>query len=155
MTLLPPPEREAFEREFKKLLPTDGDISDIARYAQTGQSNISRMYNPDCSDRQNPFFVSTVHLWAFDAMRAGLADDAIALVTRERLKWLPAPIVAIDPAASTSDLLEQFRQLMTAELEKLPLDVQLKEAQDVLRAAQKKVDEIQVAINVNRRRQNP
>lgn len=150
--LKPPPDREEFEKEIKRLVSNDGDIRDLAGYISMDQTHVSRWFNPQCPERVNPLYLTTKILWGFDCMRPDLADNATAVINRRRMLWLPAPIVAVDPADTTSNLLTQFRELMESEMKDLPDDQQLVEAQDVVRAAQTKVDEILARIEQRRPR---
>jgi hypothetical protein len=148
--LKPPPDRYEFEKEIKALVPHDGDIGSLARYLQKDYSTVSRQFNPGCADRLNPLFAGTMALYAFDALRDGIGDQALAIVTRERRLWLPAPTTSTSAVKSTSHLLTEFNQLMSSELEGKSDEDQYKEADDVVRAAEAKRDEILARIEAKR-----
>src|SRR4051812_47472752 len=92
MPIIPPPEREALEREVSDLV--NGDVSRIARLLQVNQSTVSNAFNPYREDRHNPVYNFILHLWAFDQLRPGLADEVLTIVTREREIWTETPHVA-------------------------------------------------------------
>lgn len=139
--LQPLPDQQEFEREIRQLF-NDGDWTTIGRFLRKDRSIISRAFSPDVPERKNPFFCSLEYLWTFDAMRDDLANQVLAITERERMKWLPPPIVVADPAKATANIGRQFAELIDAELSGKPIDVQLREAMDIKTAAEAKVEEI-------------
>lgn len=141
--LMPPPEREQFEKEIKQLVSTDKDISNIARYTQRDQAIVSKMFNPNTDEKHNPIYQFVVFLWAFDCLREGLADEVLNIIVRERQKWKPElPRVYGNGAECTSEICKQFSEFLQVELEGKDYDVQIKEIFDVQRAVSLKIQQI-------------
>ncbi len=139
--LNPLPDKEIFETEISNLF-IDGDITDYARYMQIGRTCLSKMLNPHCLERHNPFWLTTGALWASDAKGDGKADKILSLIQRNRALWLPAPVVRSDPAKATKKIGDELFELVEKELDGCSDEILLKEAGDVLEAARGKVDEI-------------
>lgn len=95
MRILPPPDREEFERELKSMLD-DGDLSDLARLLQKDKSLVAKQFNPWAEDRHNPFYQVVLYLWAMDAISDTHGDFALQMILRERAIW--QPVAEVDPA---------------------------------------------------------
>ena len=139
--IVPPPEREALEKEIASLFTT-GDLSDVARLLQKDLSQVSRAFNPFETERHNPVYQLILHLWAFDALRDGLAGEVLNIVLREREKWLPASRSGQSPATLTGNIVEQFKEFMECELNGDDHNAQINEICDVIRAAEDKKRDI-------------
>ena len=137
MKIIPPPEREQFEREIAHLF-VNGDLSDIARLLQKDLSLVSRAFSPFSDEKHNPIYQFVLHLWAFDAIREGLAGEVLNIVLREREKWMPARGLTIAPSRLTGDIVKEFGEFMEAELSGKSYDIQIDEIMDVIHAAEKK-----------------
>lgn len=141
--LLPPPERETFEREIKDLISDDGDIKAIAGYVHRDQSIVSKMFNPFSTDKWNPVYLFVIFLWAFDCLRDGLADAVLRIVIRERDKWRCTKTrIFTNPAETTSNIGIQFSEFLKCELEHKPFDEQIKELDDIGEAVRLKREEL-------------
>ena len=81
--IIPPPDRETIEREVHSLF-TNGDLSDIARLLHKDQSLVSKAFNPYSVEKHNRIYTFILYLWAFDAIRDGLAPEIINIVLRVR-----------------------------------------------------------------------
>lgn len=139
--LEPLPDREEFESEIRDLL-NDGDITHTARYLHLDRTALSKMLNPQVTERHNPFWLTLGCLWAFDARREGLADHVVGVIERRRMLWLPPPVSKTDPARSTANIVRELSDLIEKELKGCPDDELLKEAKDIAKAVEIKVDEI-------------
>lgn len=140
MTILPPPEREAFEREIHVLIEQERDQSAIARLLQKDQSAVSNAFNPYREDRLNPIHQFVLYLWAFDVIRPGLANTVLEIVARERCKWLvsDAPVRAQCPAKLTGKVGAEYAQAIETEIAGHDIDDQIREWGDVIKAAAEK-----------------
>ncbi len=142
VTMLEPlPEQNEFEREIREFL-NDGDITHTARYLQMDRTQVSKMLNPDCPDRHNPFWLTLGLLWAFDAQRDHLADNVLDSIVRRRMQWLPRPVALMCPAKATSNIGAELMDLIEKELAGYPNDDLLKEAMDIRNAVEVKIQEI-------------
>lgn len=139
--IIPPPEREEFEREIAFLF-RNGDLSDIARLLQKDQSIVSKAFNPYCVEKHNPVYQFVLHIWAMDAIREGLACEVLSIVLREREKWQRIPLKDKCPARLTSTIVKEFGEFIEAEIGDKPYEVQIKEVMDVVRAAEEKKEAI-------------
>jgi len=136
--MTPPPEREVIEREVAELF-RNGDLTDIARFLQKDFSSISREFNPAEDTRNNRVFQIIIGLWAFDNIREELGDDILAIIVREREKWLPSfSKLQISPARLTGRVGKEFCEAVEAEIAALPFEKQIAEWSDVERAAREK-----------------
>jgi len=143
MTMLPPPDREDFERELKSHLPHDGDISSIARFLGKDRGLISKQFNPNDPDRINPIYGGLWYLWAIDCLREGPGDAIAMMACREREKWLGnVDVPLLHPAQLTANIGVQFSEFLEAELREKDPDAQLKELTDIEEAVRRKKDEI-------------
>lgn len=141
--ILPPPERESFEREIKSLISDDGDITSIAGFVQRDASIVSKMFNPFSTEKWNPIYLFVLFLWAFDCLREGLADAILKIVVRERDKWtLQRTRILTNPADTTSNIGIQFSEFLKCELEGKSFDEQIKECVDIVEAAEAKKTEL-------------
>ena len=131
--IIPPPERESFEKEIAHLF-VNGDLSDIARLLQKDQSLVSKAFNPYTDEKHNPVYQFVLHLWAFDAIRDGLAGEVLNIVLREREKWHTHPPCGITAEKVGHELIEA----MATEIEGCDADTQAKEWDDVERAARER-----------------
>lgn len=139
--ITPPPDRETIEREIHSLFK-NGDLSDIARLLQKDQSLISKEFNPYSDEKHNVIFQAILRLWAMDAIRPDLAPEVLNIVLREREKWLPVNVRDANPTLLTCDIITQFNEFLEAELSGKGYEVQIKEIQDVINAAEKKRSDI-------------
>ena len=138
--IIPPPDRETFEREIHDALE-NGDLSNIARILGKDQSLVSKQFNPYDTDRKNPVYEYLLYLWAADHTTNDLGSFIANLVERERGKWLPETSKAEpSPAALTGDIGSQFAEYVTAEISGMSIDRQIKELQDVEIAVRRKRD---------------
>lgn len=139
--LIPPPEREAFEREIAHLF-VNGNLSDIARLLQKDQSLVSKAFNPYSTEKHNPVYVFVQYLWAMDAIREDLAGEVLNIVLREREKWQQVPVQDKCPAKLTGRLVKEIGEMIEAEIEGLSFEKQIDEVMDVINAAEEKKDNI-------------
>lgn len=137
MTIIPAPDREAFEKEIANLF-VNGDLSDIARLLQKDQSLVSKAFNPFSTEKHNPVYQFVLHLWAFDAIRDGLAGEVLNIVLREREKWQRVPFQNRCPAKLTGNLVREVGEMVEKELAGKSYDEQIDEVMDVINAAQEK-----------------
>ena len=139
--LIPPPERESFEREIANLFK-NGDLSDLARLLQKDLSIVSRSFSPFTDDKHNPIYQFVLHLWAFDAIREGLAGEVLNIVLREREKW-QRPVTTIRSAAKlTGSLVREVGEMIEAEIAGKNYDKQIDEIMDVINAAEEKKQDV-------------
>ena len=139
--IIPPPDREATEREVHSLF-TNGDLSNLARLLQKDQSLISKAYNPYSTEKNNPVYQFILNLWAMDVVSDSLAGEVLNIVLREREKWLPARASADCPARLTHNIVREFGEFIEAELCDKNFEIQVKEIIDVINAAEKKKADI-------------
>jgi MarR-like DNA-binding transcriptional regulator SgrR of sgrS sRNA len=139
--VIPPPDRETLEKEIHSLF-TNGDLSDIARLLQKDQSLVSKMFNPYSDEKHNPIYTVILCLWAMDAIRTDLAPEMINIMLREREKWLPVDARKLDAAVLTGNIVTEFGEFIECELSGKNYDTQIKEIQDVIRAAEEKMRDI-------------
>lgn len=138
MTLLiPPPERETFEKELHKLISRNVDLSATAALLQKDQSAVSKTFNPFDPTRLNPFYEGTAYRWAFDNLTPGLADEIRSIEDRERSIWLPMHPVAACDADLTANVGIQFSEFIAAKIKGKSYDEQIKECVDIEVAAGK------------------
>jgi hypothetical protein len=148
--VLPPPEREAFEREIHGLVSINGDMSAAARLLQKDQSAMSKAFNPYEDTRKNPVYELLLVLWAFDCIREGVSDEILSVMLREREKWLAGlPSKFADQAALTGNVGVQFSEFVEAKLKGKSFDEQIKEIVDVEVAAK----QLKAALIAERNRQ--
>lgn len=139
--VIPPPEREAIEREIHALF-TNGDLSDIARLLHKDQSLVSKMFNPYSDEKHNPVFTLISFLWAMDAIRDDLAGEVLNIILREREKWLPVEAKYQDAGRLTHNIVQEFGEFIEAELDGKDWSVQVSEIMDVINAADAKKKDI-------------
>lgn len=132
--IIPPPERESFEREIAHLF-VNGDLSDIARLLHKDQSLVSKAFNPYTDEKHNPVYQFVLYIWAMDAIREGLACEVLNIVLREREKWQRITGPNECPARLTGNIVKEFGEFMEAELDGKPFEKQIDELMDVINAA--------------------
>lgn len=141
--ILPPPERVDFEREIKRLIADDGDLTSIAGYVHRDRGIVSKMFNPDTDEKHNPVYQFVIFLWVFDCLRDGLADEILKIVIRERDKWTARRTrILTNPAETTSNIGIQFSEFLKCEMEGKAYDCQINECDDIIRAAELKKQEL-------------
>lgn len=136
--ILPLPIREDFERELKKLFP-NGDQEIFARYLRQKNSYISQMLNPE-HERESIPFRFLEWLWARDAQSTDKGTELLDLILLQRGNWLAEHV---EPPKDTRHLTKnigtQYTELVDAEINDDPVDKQIQETLDIIKAAEEKV----------------
>jgi hypothetical protein len=139
--MIPPPERETFERELDSIYST-GDKDTLARYLKVTPSYVSQLLNP-YNERESLQYRIAWWQWATDCISLEKGDRLFALLKRDydarRYELEPSRIC---PATATSEIGIQFSQFLKAELEGKPLDEQIVELEDIARAVEYKRQEL-------------
>ncbi len=135
--MLPPPDKQEIELEVASHF-RNGDIGNIARYVQRDKGIVSKQLSANCEDKNNVIYYFLLFLWAFDCIRRDLGDSILAIITRERAKWLDdAPAIVESHAALTADVGIQFSEFIEAKIAGKSWDAQIKECVDIEVAAGK------------------
>ena len=136
------PDQHKFESEIRDLYD-EGDIAHVAMQLHVDRTTVSRALNPGETAHRNMFFTTAKHLWALDSIgKSNIAEDIFAILKRWRAWWLPANRVMTEPAKASSKIVREVAEFLEKELEGAPDEVLFKEADDILRAVEAKLDEI-------------
>jgi hypothetical protein len=139
MMILPLPNREEFERELKKLFP-NGDQDIFTRYLRQNPSYVSQMLNPE-NDRESIAFRFLEWLWARDAQSIEKGTQLLDLILLNRGNWLADYVeMPKDTKHLTKEIGTQFLELVDAEANQESVDQQIREAADVIKAAEEKLN---------------
>lgn len=140
MTILPPPDKSAIEIEVSDQFKSS-DIDQIARFVQRDSSLVSRLLSPNCDHKNHVVYFFLLFLWAFDCVRRELGDYIVALILRERAKWLAdAPKIYISRTDATKEIGDEFLDFWQCEANGKSADELLKELDDIAQKVQVKRD---------------
>lgn len=137
MIILPLPDRETFERELEKQFP-NGDQDTFARYLRQKNTYVSQMLNWR-HERESIAYRFLEWLWARDAQETEKGTALLDLILLHRGNWLPQGEPPKNTAHLTKKIGVEFAEFLDAELNGLDIDEQIKEAIDIVKAAEEKV----------------